>query len=274
MAVLQQVAIPFDDSQNWLARHAGDVNSQSGEDGIIEKIFEIIGAEGKWCVEFGAWDGKLYSNTYNLIANKAWNGVLIEANEDKFRELSETYKDNPKAHCIRRFVNFTSPDSLDDILSETAIPVDFDLLSIDVDGNDYHIWESLQRYRPRVIVIEFNPSIPNDIIFIQDRDNNLNHGNSLMAMVDLGKKKGYELVCTTSWNAFFVPKELLPEFGIEDNSIGRMYNDQLYASRLFQLYDGTLVLGGMSRLIWHGIPIGADELQILPRATRRFPDKQ
>ncbi|NWF37231.1 FkbM family methyltransferase [Mariprofundus sp. KV] len=275
MAEIKQVQKPFDNSQNWLSEHASNVTSQTGEDGIIEKIFEIMGTnEEPWCVEFGAWDGKLYSNSYNLLVNKGWHGVMIEANTEKFGELTTTYQNYPKVHCVNRFVQFQSPDSLDDILNETGIPKDFDFLSIDVDGNDYHIWDSLKEHRPRLIVIEFNPSIPNDIVFIQDPNNDLNHGNSLHAMIELGKAKGYELICTTPWNGFFVPKEYFHLFEIEDNSIYRMYNDQPYGTKLFQLYDGTLLIGGNTQLIWHNIPIAADEIQVIPRSVRRFPDKQ
>ena len=67
----------------FLQEFRKDVMTQRGEDGIIEKIFEIVGATNRYCVEFGAWDGKLYSSTWNMLNNHDWHGLLIEANEAK-----------------------------------------------------------------------------------------------------------------------------------------------------------------------------------------------
>lgn len=260
-------------TNNILSKYAKNITSQFGEDGIIEQIFNTIGDSNKWCVEFGAWDGKNLSNTYNLIKNKNWQGVLIEASAKKFEELIQTYKENPNAHCIKELVSFEGSQSLDNILSTTDIPENFDLISIDVDGNDYHIWDSLKKYNPKVVIVEFNPSFPNDIFFVQDPDFSINHGNSLLALIELGRSKGYELVGTTSVNGIFVKKEYYPLFNIADNSIHWMYNPQPYSTKIFQLYDGSLFLGGLTKLIWHGVTIASDELQILPRALRNFPDR-
>src|SRR3990172_8526043 len=78
----------------YLRKHARNVTSQCGEDGIIEKIFEIMGATNQWCVEFGAWDGKLYINTWSLINTKGWKGVLIEGDKKKFEDLKQAYAEN------------------------------------------------------------------------------------------------------------------------------------------------------------------------------------
>lgn len=272
MAILKQVKENFE-SNNWLLNSSKNITSQCGEDGILEKIFEVIGESNRWCVEFGAWDGKLHSNTYNLLMNKHWKGVLIEANPAKFNDLVTTYQQFPDVHCFNMLVEFYGPQSLDSILTRTKIPQDFDLLSIDVDGNDYHLWDSVKDYDPKVVIVEFNPTIPNDIIFVQDKNPNLNHGSSLLAMIVLGKKKQYELVCATQFNAIFVRQEYYHLFQIKDNSINKMYNQQPFATKIFQLYDGTLVLGGVQQLIWSGIPITTDDIQVIPRSMRVFKDK-
>lgn len=256
---------------DWLARHAKNVVSQSGEDGILEKIFEVMPEGSKWCVEFGAWDGKHLSNTWNLITNKGWSGVLIEADADKFQRLKGNYSGNPKAILLNEFVEFEGPQSLDELLSRTRIDTEFDLLSIDVDGNDYHIWDSLNRYRPRVVVVEFNPSIPNDTVFVQDRDMAVCQGNSLRALVELGKTKGYELVSTTMFNGVFVRREYFSLFNIEDNDLEKMHDVGGYAASLIQLYDGTLLVSGCNKLIWHGVPISPADIQVLPAALRKYP---
>lgn len=248
-----------------------DVTSQCGEDGLIEKICGLLGVTDKWCVEFGAWDGKLFSNSWALINNDGWNAVLIEGDENKFAELSENYSGNDTVVAINTLVDFNAgANSLDAILAKTPIPRDFEFLCIDVDGCDWHIWNSLTDYRPRLVEIEFNPTIPNHVYFVQDTDRSVNHGSSLWAMIELGKNKGYELVATTPWNAVFVTAEEFSTFNIEDNSIDSMHSPGEFERSLFQLYDGTMVLTGCTQLLWHKIPISFEDIQVLPQALRRY----
>ncbi len=253
-----------------------NIYSQSGEDGIFEAIFECIpaGQTGRWAVEFGAWDGKKFSNTCNLISHHDWHGVFIEANAVKFEKLVANYADNPKAICLNAFVTFDGPESLDSILTSTTIPVDFDLLSIDIDGADYYVWESIHRYRPKVVVIEFNPSIPNDIAFVQPRDMQVRQGSSLRAITELARAKGYELICVTELNGIYVRREFFSLFGIEDNSLDALHQDKQYLTQVFQLYDGTLVWHGCKQLLWHGIPIKPERMQVIPANLRFLPDPE
>jgi hypothetical protein len=255
----------------WLNSHKKNIKSQHGEDGIIEKIFEIIPNCKKWCVEFGAWDGQVLSNTWNLINNQDWSGVLIECEEERFNEMQKYYEGNPKVNCVNRFVNFNGENTLDNILNWAKIPVDFDLLSIDIDGNDYHIWDSIQDYKPKVVVIEYNPTIPNDIKFIQKASFKINHGSSLLAMVELGKSKGYEFVATTLNNAFFVKEIYYRLFNISDNSLYllRKYNPEVEC-RVYQLYDGTMVYEGNETHCMTGYHIRKNRLQIMPRILRMY----
>ncbi len=250
-----------------------NVASQAGEDGLIERIFSIMGAANKTAVEFGAWDGRHFSNSWNLLANKGWRGVPIEGDGKRFPDLCASFAGNDKVTPLNRMVGLAPPDDLDTILAATDTPADFDLLSIDVDGVDYHIWKSLQAYRPRLVVIEFNQAIPNDIHFVQDADADIHHGSSLRAMIALGKEKGYELVATTELNALFVTRELFPVFEIADNDIDSMHTPGVYESKLFQLYDGTLVLAGCRMLLWAEQPIEQEAIQVLPREQRVFEDK-
>ncbi len=274
MPVIKQIRTDLRNKKScWLAAYAANVTSQSGEDGIIAKLFELIGEQSRWCVEFGAWDGKLFSNTYDLIANRGWSGVLIEGSQEKFADLKRTYAGNPRAVCVHAIVQPSSgADSLEAHLTTTELPRDFDLLSIDIDGNDYHVWESLTSYRPRLVVIEFNSVIPNDILFIQDPDIAINQGCSLRALIELGKRKGYELAATTSTNAMFVLKSEFGKLGIANNDIVAMFYSAC-DGKYFDGYDGTLYHIGSPRLHWkkHG-EIGVDELQILWRAERRYGD--
>ena len=254
-----------------LLAYGRNVTSEHGEDGILEKIFSIIGEGQKWCVELGALNGTHGSNTWHLIKEKGWSGVLIEADRTYFEKLQQEYAGIPRAHCVNAFVSFEGEQSLDRIFARMPIPHTFDLFSLDIDGSDYHIWDSLKEYHPRVMLVEFNPSIPHEVAFIQSRDMAIFQGSSLRALIELGKRKGYELVAANQGNAFFVLKELFPKFGIADNSIDALHTDHHFETKLYQLYDGTLRISGYNRLIWHNLPIDVEKLQMFPRRARQYP---
>ncbi len=259
------------DINNLLSSSAKNVTSQHGEDGIIEKIFEVIGDASnasKWCVEFGAWDGKHLSNIYNLIMNQGWSGVLIEGNPKKYKKLKSTYANQSNVYTFNCMIGLSSNDNLESILSKTPIPKYFDLISIDIDSFDYYVWESLIQYKPTVVVIEYNPSVPNDIVFVQEKDMSVNQGASLLALIELGKLKNYELVAVTKSNGIFVVSEEYHKFGIEDNDINKMRKD--LGKRIWQGYDGTIFTHNFSRLLWKRRPIDPEELQVLSKDERFF----
>jgi hypothetical protein len=261
-------------SANWLNGFRFNITSQSGEDGILEKVFELTPMRNNWCVEFGAWDGKHFSNTYNLLQNKGWKGILIEANRRKYNELTNRYRNNNSVYLINKFVDYDGYNSLDNILKNCEIPSDFDFLSIDIDGNDYHVWDSIKKYHPKVVIIEFNPTIPNDIEFVQKKDPNINHGSSILSLVKLGKEKGYELICSTISNLIFITEEYYNRLNLHDNSI-EFINPQKIAPRIFQLYDGTLVLTEKFNLVWSpSIKVGEFDLQVIPKYGRYMADNK
>jgi hypothetical protein len=259
-------------SPTWLLDHRRNEHSQSGEDGIIEKALEVIASSDRWCVEFGAWDGMFLTNTRHLIQVKGYSAILIEANKKRFLDLRRNYAANARVRTINRLVGLERHDGLDAILSTTPIPTAFDLLSIDVDGNDYHIWKIVSAYRPKIVVIEFNPTIPNHIRFVQLADKHTNQGASLLSLVELGREKGYELVCALPFNAVFVAQEYFPSFEIEDNSLGALRPNADGITYLFTGYDGTVFLSGYARLPWHEIPLNAARMQPLPRFLRKYPE--
>jgi len=258
-------------NQPPLRNFRSNVTSRHGENGIIAEIFKRIGAQNKWCVEFGASNGTKDSNVWTLIHGHGWSGVLIEADRTAFEKLTEAYKATPQAICLNVFISFKGENKLDSIFARTPLPKDFDLVSIDIDGNDYHVWESLVEYRPRVIVVEFNPTIPNDIVFVQPRDMAVQQGSSLLALLQLGKEKGYELVEVVNTNAFFVDAALVPALGLSDTSVTDLHPETDCYTRVFQLFDGTLVLDGYKELMWHRLPITHEAIQILPTGKRVYP---
>ncbi len=256
----------------WLNAFARDVNSQAGEDGILEKILEMLPDRTQWCVEFGAWDGRHRSNTHNLVENHGYAAVLIEANQERFEDLMRHCKQFTRAVPIRAFVGFNEADGLDAILAGTEIPLNFDVLSIDIDGNDYHVWDAVRRYRPKVVVIEFNPTIPTAVDFVQAREPGLSQGSSLKALDRLARSKGYALVATTRLNAIFVEAGFFGLFGIADNSVERMRVDESAVTYIFNGYDGTVFVRGFGDLGWHRLPYRESRLQQLPRWLRQYPD--
>lgn len=190
-----------------------NIFSQSGEDGMISKIFEIIGTTSKISVEFGAWDGIYLSNTANLwTSDSSWQGVLIEGDQDKFKQLLSTVSFFPNCKAINAWVGKDTDDCLEMLLHKNGIIQDIDLLSIDIDGNDYYMIESLDDIRPRVIVVEYNPTIPShyDIYAPYSKDNQI--GASVGALMRIAEGKGYKLVGLSTLNAFFVRAEEFDKF--------------------------------------------------------------
>lgn len=259
-------------SSTWLLDFARDEFSQQGEDGVIEKILDVIPEHDNWCVEFGAWDGIHLTNTRYLIESRGYSGVLVEANPQKYRDLQRNYDGRSHVHTMNQFVGFEKNDNLDHLLSSTPIPQEFDLLSIDIDGNDYHVWSAMSKYRPKVVVIEFNPTIPTPVRFVQTADPSVSQGASLLSLVELGKEKGYELVSVLPWNALFVQKEYYPLFEIESNAPEVLRTDSDQVTYLFSGYDGKILLSGSCWMPWHGIDLKKSKIQQLPWFLRSFPD--
>ncbi len=258
-------------NNTWLLDFKSNTHSQAGEDGIIEKILEILPERDNWCVEFGAWDGLTDSNSRNLIVKHGYSAVLIEADKQKFQELTKNYADNPKINTVRALVGFQKEDGLDQILAKTAIPKNFDFVSIDIDGNDYHVWKTIQDYQPKVVCIEYNPSIPTEIEFVQSPDPDITQGNSLRSLINLGKEKGYELVCALQFNALFVQAEYFPLFEITDNRPEVLRTDLARVTYIFSTYDGVIHLRGFQGIQWHKLRMNPESMQQIPPFLRKFP---
>jgi hypothetical protein len=214
------VDFKWERKNNWLYDFRAKVVSQNGEDGILKKIFEVLEVKEGWLVDVGASRIK-HSNTYNLIKFKGWSGVTLEKSKDGFRRIKRTYRGN-KVDCIFAAVGVGESDKLDILLKRTPLSVKFDLLNIDIDGNDFYVWESLKEYDPTVVVIEFNPVLKLGE-YLQTYDGK--GGSSLSTLVALGKRKGYELISCVGANAFFVKKEFFGRFEIKDNSPKEIFVD-------------------------------------------------
>ena len=214
-------------------KYAKNIYSQNGEDGIIERLLKELDINKGTLVEFGAWDGVYLSNVYNLYKDGIFNAILIESDPDKVA----AYHGNFDGVTMHNF--FVSPDrnnenSIDNILKKIGyanIDDDFVLMSIDIDSSDYYIMESIDIYKPIIIVVETNIAFtPGSNFKSYDR------GCSFDSIWELGKKMGYSVVAYTS-NAILVRNDhvnKLPEFdkklGIEDIYIDK--NQYLTLARL------------------------------------------
>ncbi len=198
-----------------------NVYSQNGEDGVIAEIVRRLGISEGCFVEFGAWDGKYLSNTY-LLLEAGWRGVYIEGDDRRHAALLkqvEAFGD--RTTCVHTYVAEDGENSLDSILGRTDLSVDFDLLSIDIDSNDWQVWRSVRNYYPKIVLIEINSAIPVGIY--QTHRGGSIIGSSFSSTVRLGRQKGYVPVCHTG-NLIFVRTDLISRIGIPDDEL---INDEL-----------------------------------------------
>lgn len=250
-------------------QHKHNVYSQCGEDGIIQYLLDLMGVESGYFVEFGAWDGKHLSNSAHL-AEKGWHGCFIEGDAERYRDLIANYGDNNKVVGLNAYVESQGENTLDKLLNSVNAPDDVAVLSIDIDGNDYHVWESFSEHTAAITVVEFNPTIPADVVYIQDNSQDVNFGSSVAAFWELAEKKGCELVAVTEWNAFFIPKALCQKYNIPAYK-PNLIKSTTYESSIFHGYDGEVVMAGVDKLIWHGVPFDIDRMQVLPKHLRKIP---
>ena len=115
---MKQELYHFFKQSSPLSEYSHNVASQCGEDGIIKRINDLICPANKFCVEFGAWDGKYFSNCYSLITNHHWAAIMIEANPDKYKALVNTYAGNDNVIPVNRLVDFEGINTLDNILAD------------------------------------------------------------------------------------------------------------------------------------------------------------
>jgi hypothetical protein len=192
--------------------HKKKVFCQLGEDGIIESIFNVIGTTNKYYVEFGGWDGVYLSNTANLRINKGWSGLLLEGDKEKVLSMKNREELNLQNEWVTK-------DNINQLFDKYNVPQNFDFLSIDIDGDDYYVWKALN-YKPRVLVIETNPGISNDIpLTILEGKTNVHKNNyfgaNLHAFLDLASTKGYTFLTIDEYNVFFIIDNEFEKFGIE-----------------------------------------------------------
>jgi hypothetical protein len=220
-------------ASNSLARYERKVFSQNGEDGVIAELFSRVGVTDRRFVEFGAGDGT-ENNCAFLADVMGWTGIFAEADEASAAGLAHKYQYCDGIETRRQSV---TPESVDALVCDGRGPSDeLDLLSIDVDSIDYHLWKSVVSVRPRIVIIEYNPTLPNDArvtlpLGATPALREYYFGASLSALIALGREKGYAFVyCDLSGtNAFFVRDDLVELLG-RPEPVLRGFNRHLHGA--------------------------------------------
>jgi glycosyltransferase involved in cell wall biosynthesis len=188
------------------------VFSQNGEDGVLAEILARVGTGERFFVEFGVESGR-EGNCVALADVFGWRGVFLDCDEVFFPELERKYRANEAVVTRQAMV---TPENAEQLFAECGVPSAPDVLSIDVDGGDYWIWEAIEAYQPRVLVVEYNSALDPGRCLVQPREHDGGwdgtdcFGASLGAMRSLGERKGYRLVHAelSGVNAFFVRADL------------------------------------------------------------------
>jgi hypothetical protein len=206
-------------AQQRLSDHEFKVYSQWGEDGIIQHLLNVVPVVRPVFVEFGV-ENYAEANTRFLLLNNNWSGLIIDGSEANMASV----RNEPLywRHTLKAVCGFVTRENINHLLRDNALSGEIGLLSIDIDGNDYWVWESIDVVNPAIVVIEYNArfgperavTTPYDPAFVRQRAHHscIYYGASLAALVGLGRRKGYAFVGSNSAanNAFFVRRDLLP----------------------------------------------------------------
>lgn len=194
------------------------VYSQWGEDGIIDQLINRIVIENKVFVEFGV-ESYTEANTIFLLKHRHWSGLVIDGspdNIDSIRRGNVFWRYDLLADC-----SFITKDNINAIIQRNGIAGDIGLLSVDIDGNDYWVWDAIDVIQPRIVVAEYNSlfgptaaiSTPYQGNFYRTdaHQSNMYYGASISALNHLATKRGYSLVAGNSAgnNVFFVRTDIL-----------------------------------------------------------------
>lgn len=203
--------------------------SQFEEDGILLYIFAAIGMKHRSFVDIGSGNG-INSNCANLAINFGWNGLFIDGSENNINEGKLFYEKHPDTWVHPPVFEhvFVQRENINQIIEKHGLSGEIDLVSIDLDGNDYWVWDALMIVQPRVVVIETHIEFGlNSIVVPYDKDycypgkHPDYHGASPVAMAKLAKNKGYRLVGANiyGFNTIYVKngigEDILPEVTVE-----------------------------------------------------------
>ncbi len=216
--------------KSYFHQFRSNVNSQNGEDGLLAELIKRLGIKDPGaCMEFGAGDGTMLSNTLELT-KRGWRTVLCEQNANSAQSCRDLAANFPVSQVtvVEGTVGHTAEDGVDAVLTKHApnMPIHFDVLSIDIDSFDLQVWRATKIYRPKIVLIEINSALPVGVV--QEHEGGDKQGSSFSSMVDLGFDKGYTLVCHTG-NLVFVDRKYVSRLGMPISEIADP--NSLYDSR-------------------------------------------
>ena len=231
---LQDLATPRYADPKRLIRHGFKVYSQADEDGIIQEIFNRIGVTGRTFIEFGVEAG-VECNTVKLLT-EGWSGLWIEGSERHAAEIRRTFEPRLAAGQLKLEGAIVSAENINALIAQAQIAGEVDLLSIDIDYNDYWVWKAIETVTPRVVVIEYNATLrpPMSLVVPYEParkwDGSNFFGASLEALVRLGRDKGYRVVgCNYAGvNAFFVRDDVAGDHFLDPATAEEHYEPPRY----------------------------------------------
>lgn len=196
------------------------VFSQWNEDGLIQYLISKVKTVNQVFVEFGI-ENYEESNTKFLIMHDKWKGLVMDSSA---KNISYLKKCNMYwKHNLTAIEAFITPENINQLISENGIEGDIALLSVDIDGNDYYVWDAITCISPGIVICEVNPYFGYKEALVMPYTetfnrtdahySNLYWGGSIRALYNLGRKKGYKMVCANSSgsNIFFVREDLMSD---------------------------------------------------------------
>jgi hypothetical protein len=190
------------------------VSSQNEEDGVTLALLRGVGVARQRFAEIGC--GQNGGNSGVLARELGWSGLMVDSSQSRIDLVARRF--NPER--VRAVAKWVTREGIDDLLRKNGLEGEIDFYSIDIDGNDYWVWEATTAIEPRVVVVEVNQrfgpdravTVPYDPHFDRHTHGAAYYGASLTAMVALGARKGYRLVAVEprGINAFFVRNDLAP----------------------------------------------------------------
>ena len=240
---LWQSLIESEEYKYKLNRFGFKVYSQNDQDGIIEKLCEILNIKRGTFVEFGCGDG-IENNTRYLLLKK-WKGLWIDSDSEKMRFIDDKLLKTNLYTLAKKITTDNINETMVRAIEKFNV-ANLDLLSIDTDWNDYYLFKALE-IKPKIIVIEYNANIPSNLALTVPRnddavwDGTSYYGASLKALNNLAAKKGYTLVgCSIAGtDAFFIRNDLMINL-IEEIPINELYIPKygiIFNSSIEHLYE-------------------------------------
>lgn len=242
------------------------------ESQIVCDLFNILGRDLSelMVAEFGAWDGVHKSNIRPFYQLGCSTTVFIEANAKKFEALKSNYEDCLGVHLVNEFVSIDGANSFCSIVSNLGLK-NIDFLSIDIDGNDYHIFESIDTILPDIICIEYNPTIPHDSYYVQENDFSVGRGASKLALEALATKKGYTVAAYTACNLILLKDKL-----VTPQILNYKQRHAVKSPEKIELYvgfDGSVFSNKDSMYLnWHKVNMDLSNLTPVPKYFRSIPE--